>query len=102
MAVACATAFGADLLVFLTDVEGVLDAGKRLVPYLTLAASESLIAEGAATGGMLAKLNAAHASLRQGVPQVRIAGGASSRILERILAGEEVGTRIAAAEVCTK
>jgi acetylglutamate kinase len=97
--VACATAFGADLLVFLTDVEGVLDAGKRLAPRLTLAGSESLIAAGAATGGMLAKLNAAHAALRQGVPQVRIAGGASSRILERILAGEDAGTRIAAGEV---
>jgi acetylglutamate kinase len=108
MAVACATAFGADLLVFLTDVEGVLDTGKRLAPYLTLPGSESLIAAGAATGGMLAKLNSAQAALRQGVPQVRIAGGASSRILERILAGEDAGTRIAAgevsssAEVCSK
>jgi acetylglutamate kinase len=57
---------------------------------------------------MLAKLNSAQAALRQGVPQVRIAGGASSRILERILAGEDAGTRIAAgevsssAEVCSK
>ena len=107
MAVACATAFGADLLVFLTDVEGVLDAAKRVAPYLTLAESESLISSGAATGGMLAKLNAAHAALRQGVPQVRIAGGASSGILERILAGEDAGTRIVAgavstSEVCAK
>src|SRR6202020_1880483 len=45
MAVACAAAFGADLLIFLTDVEGVLDAGQRLVPYLTLTESEALIAE---------------------------------------------------------
>jgi acetylglutamate kinase len=99
MAVACATAFGADLLVFLTDVEGVLDAGKRLVPCLTMTESEALIASGAATGGMLAKLNAAHAALRQGVPQVRIAAGSASRILERILAGEDAGTRILAREV---
>ena len=102
MAVACAAAFGADLLVFLTDVEGVLDAGKRLASHLTVAESESLIASGAATGGMLAKLNAAHAALRQGVSQVRIAGGASCRILDRILAGEDAGTRIAAGEVCAK
>jgi len=101
MAVACATAFGADLLIFLTDVEGVLDAGRRLVPYLTLAESESLIAQGAATGGMLAKLNAAHAALGQGVSQVRIAGGASRQILSRILAGENAGTHIALREVCT-
>ncbi len=69
-----------------------MDASKRLAPHLTLAASESLIAAGAYTGGdKLAALNAAHAALRQGVPQVRIAGGASDRILERILAGEDAG-----------
>jgi acetylglutamate kinase len=100
MAVACATAFGASQLIFLTDVEGVLDAGKHLVPHLTLAGSQSLIVAGAATGGMLAKLNAAQAALRQGVSQVRIAGGASSGILERILAGEDAGTRIAGAQPC--
>ena len=37
MAVACAAAFGADRLIFLTDVEGVLDAQKRLCPVLSAA-----------------------------------------------------------------
>jgi len=101
MAVACAVAFGADQLIFLTDVAGVLDAAKCLVPRLTMARSESLIAAGIATGGMLAKLNAAHSALRQGVPQVRICAGAADGVLERILAGDEVGTRLAAEEVCT-
>ena len=100
MAVACAVAFGADQLIFLTDVAGVLDAAKCLVPRLTMARSESLIAAGIATGGMLAKLNAAHSALRQGVPQVRICAGAADGVLERILAGDEVGTRLAAEEVC--
>lgn len=102
MAVDCAAAFGADLLIFLTDVEGVLDGGKQLVPHLTPARSEELIATGVATGGMLAKLNAAHAALRKGVPQVRIAAGAADGVLERILSGEAVGTRMAAGEVCVK
>ncbi len=100
MAVACAVAFGADQLIFLTDVAGVLDAEKRLLPRLTMARSESLIAAGIATGGMLAKLNAAHSALAQGVPQVRICAGAADGVLERILAGEEVGTRLAVEEVC--
>ena len=99
MAVACAVAFGAEQLIFLTDVEGVLDAGKRLLPHLTMAGSESLIATGVATGGMLAKLNAAHGALRQGVAQVRICAGAANGVLERILAGEELGTRLAVEEV---
>ena len=99
MAVACAVAFGADQLIFLTDVAGVLDAEKRLLPRLTMAQGESLIAAGIATGGMLAKLNAAHSALAQGVPQVRICAGAADGVLERILAGEEVGTRLAVEEV---
>ena len=101
MAAACAVAFGADQLVFLTDVEGVLDAHRRPLPQLTLAGSEALIAAGAATGGMLAKLNAAQAALRQGVPRVHIVSGAVDRILERIAAGEEVGTRLLAGAVLT-
>ncbi|MFN7996185.1 MAG: acetylglutamate kinase [Bryobacteraceae bacterium] len=98
MAVACAAAFGADQLIFLTDVEGVLDGERRPLPSLTLARSEALIAQGVATGGMLAKLNAAGAALRQGVGQVRIAPGAADGILNRILAGEQAGTQIVAAE----
>jgi acetylglutamate kinase len=99
MAVACAVAFGADQLIFLTDVTGVLDAGKNLLPRLTIARSEALIAAGAATGGMLAKLNAAHSALRQGIPQVRICGGAEDAALKRILAGDEPGTRLALEEL---
>jgi acetylglutamate kinase len=102
MAAACAVVFGADQLIFLTDVAGVLDAGKALLPQLTVARSESLIAAGVATGGMLAKLNAAAAALREGVPQVRICAGAADGVLARILAGEEAGTRLALEEVCAR
>jgi acetylglutamate kinase len=98
MAVACAAAFGAEQLIFLTDVDGVLDAGKQVLPVLTAAQSEQLIAGGVATGGMQAKLNAALAALRDGVAQVRIAPGAADRILERLLAGEEIGTRMVLTE----
>ena len=75
MAVACAVAFGVDQLIFLTDVAGVLDAGKKLLPRLTMAHSQSLIAAGIATGGMLAKLNAAHSALSQGVGACGFARG---------------------------
>jgi acetylglutamate kinase len=94
MAVACATAFGADQLVFLTDVEGVLDASQAVRPILTAGDSEELIASGIATGGMQAKLNSALAALRGGVAQVRIASGAADRVLARLLGGEALGTSI--------
>ena len=94
MAVACAAAFGAELLVFLTDVEGVMDGAKQLRPMLTADESRRLIEDGAATGGMQAKLNAALAALAGGVGQVRIAPGAAANVLDRILAGEQLGTRM--------
>jgi acetylglutamate kinase len=98
MAVACAAGFGAEKLIFLTDVEGVLDAGRKIRPQLTTAESAQLIAEGVATGGMQAKLNAAASALAQGVAQVLIAPGASPGVLGRALADQPVGTRLIAAE----
>ena len=94
MAVACASAFGAAQLIFLTDVEGVMDANKQIQSLLNARASRQLIADGVATGGMQAKLNAALSALEAGVAQVRIAPGAAADILDRILAGEEIGTRM--------
>jgi acetylglutamate kinase len=98
MAVACAAAFGAQQLVFLTDVEGVMDGDRRVRAALTMAESRGLIEGGIATGGMLAKLNAATAALTAGVGQVRIAAGAAERVIARLLAGEELGTRLVTGE----
>jgi len=99
MAVACASAFGADQLIFLTDVEGVLDGARRVRNVLTAADSRGLIATGVATGGMQAKLNAAVDALEHGVGQVRIAPGAAPDVLSRLLAGEGIGTRMVLQEV---
>jgi acetylglutamate kinase len=68
---------------------------------LTSAESRGLIADGVATGGMQAKLNAALAALAGGVEQVRIAPGAAPNILARLLAGEEIGTRMTLEEVAS-
>jgi len=99
MAVACAAGFGADRLVFLTDVEGVLDASGQIRRELTGSECAQLIAEGVATGGMQAKLNAASSALEQGVTQVQIAPGAAAGVLARVLANDPIGTRLVRAEV---
>ena len=101
MAVACAVAFGAERLVFLTDVDGVLDGDRRLRAVLTADESRALITGGIATGGMQAKLNAALAALAGGVAQVRIAPGAAHDVLARILDGEEIGTKMTLGEAQT-
>lgn len=94
MAVACAAAFAASQLIFLTDVDGVLDGDGQPRSVLTAEESRRLVADGIATGGMQAKLNAALAALEGGVGQVRIAPGAAPGVLQRLLAGEEIGTRM--------
>lgn len=99
MAVACAGAFRAEQLIFLTDVPGVMDAGKHVLPVLTPEDSAQLIASGVAAGGMQAKLEAAMAALHAGVEQVRIAPGAEDRVLERLLEGEPIGTRLVGTQV---
>jgi acetylglutamate kinase len=96
MAVACAAAFGARRLIFLTDVPGVRASDQTVIPVLSLAESERLIASGVATGGMQAKLTAAARALDAGVPEVLIAPGGQAGALGRLLAGERLGTRLLA------
>jgi acetylglutamate kinase len=71
-AAAIAIAVGAAELFFMADVPGVLDDAKEVVPVLTIADSEQLIATGVAAGGMAAKLEAARDALARGVARVRI------------------------------
>ncbi len=97
MAVACAVAFQAGRLIFLTDVEGVLDAEKRRLPSLTGAEALALIERGVAAGGMEAKLRACLAAVGQGVEAVQIAPGAKAGVLEELLAGCPIGTTVRAA-----
>ena len=97
MAAACAAGFAADRLLFLTDVAGVMGSANRILPALTRAESESLIASGIATGGMQAKLEAAHRALDGGVPEVVIVPGGESNVIARVLGmpeGAAIGTRI--------
>jgi acetylglutamate kinase len=94
MAVACASSFGADMLIFLTDVDGVKGGDGRVLESLTAAEAAGLVETGIATGGMQAKLEAAVSALRTGVGEIVIAPGARSGVLGEILAGTKVGTQI--------
>lgn len=96
MACAVAAAFGADQLVFCTDVEGVLDASKYRIPRLTPVDAAALIEGGVAQGGMEAKLRAAMKALADGVGAIRIVRGSDPGVVARVLAGGETGTVLAA------
>jgi acetylglutamate kinase len=98
MAAACATAFGAEKLLFLTDVDGVRDASGAIRPVLNAEEARELIRSGVATGGMQAKLDAALRRLadinnNNGV-EVRICPGSDPGIIEKVCLGEPAGTRL--------
>lgn len=73
-AAAVAAALGADEILFLADVPGVLDDAGALIPALDADAARALVASGVAAGGMAAKLDAAQAALAGGVRRARIGG----------------------------
>lgn len=99
MAAALAAAFRARSLILLTDVGGVLGADGRPLAELTAAAARRLIAQGTATGGMQAKLEAAIGALEAGVGDVLIAPGAEAGVIARLVAGERLGTRLVREEM---
>ncbi|MDP9362440.1 MAG: acetylglutamate kinase [Acidobacteriota bacterium] len=82
-AAAIAIAVGADALVFITDVAGLLDETGNVVAELRAHEAEALLGSQVVTGGMRPKLQAALHALGSGVPRITI--------------GEEGGTNLVAA-----
>jgi acetylglutamate kinase len=72
-AAAIAAALGASELVFVSDVSGVSGATGGVVRHISPDGARELIASGAASGGMAAKLEAAAHALAAGVGRVRVA-----------------------------
>ena len=68
---AIALSLQADLLDFISNVPGVLHNG-QLMPHLTAAETETLIAQDVIKGGMIPKVRGALTAVAQGVPRVRI------------------------------
>lgn len=88
-----ARALNADLLIFQTDVPGVLDATRRLIPRMTKRQAYDLIAGGVAAGGMIPKIEACADALDT-VGAGHIIDGRVAGALLACCAGEDVGTRI--------
>jgi len=88
-----AAALGADRLVFMTDVEGVLDSSRRLIPRLTVRQARGLLRSNIVAGGMVPKLEGCLTALdRGGVAQ--IVDGRRSHALMDLLMGKLMGTRV--------
>ncbi len=69
---AIAAAMNATMLTFVTNVKGVLDKDKQLISTLTQTQTQTLIADGTISGGMIPKARTCLEALAAGVSRVRI------------------------------
>ena len=101
-----AVALDADLLIMLTNVGGLYttnpraDAAATRIPELAgvddVALARASGGSSGGTGGMASKLAAARLAISAGTT-VLIAGGGEPRVIDRALAGEDVGTLVTVA-----
>ena len=91
-----AHALGASNLVFLTDVEGVLDSSGRSMPMISPRQARILIRSNVARGGMIPKLEACLLAMPP-VPSAHVIDGRKPGALLQCLSGNFTGTRILAA-----
>lgn len=94
---AIAAAVKAARLLLLTDIPGVLDADKKLMPELTAEAARRLIAEGVINGGMIPKIETCLRAVDGGVDAAVIVDGrVPHAILLELFTEGGVGTLIRA------
>ena len=92
---AIAAAVGAARLLMLTDVSGVLDKEKNLVPDLTVAAIRRMMADGTITGGMIPKLETCVHAVENGVDAAVILDGrVPHALLLEIFTERGIGTLV--------
>jgi acetylglutamate kinase len=92
-AAAIASALKAEVI-FMTDVEAVLDANKQPLHELNAAQIEQLIKEGVIVGGMEVKVKTSLAAAEQLRRGVYISSWQKPENLTALLAGEHVGTKV--------
>jgi acetylglutamate kinase len=90
-----ASALGAEKLVLLTDVEGILDKKKRLIHSINAAEAGELIEDGTIEGGMYPKVKCCLKALRGGVGKTHIIDGRLDHaVLLEIFTDKGIGTEV--------
>jgi acetylglutamate kinase len=95
--VACkiATALAAGRLVFLTDVDGVLDQNGQLISSVDAEAVREMLAEKTISGGMIPKIECALEALQNGVEKVPIINGKKRHaLLLELFTDRGIGTEV--------
>jgi len=90
-----ASALKAEKLILLTDVEGVMDEKKRLIPTLDVKQANELISQKVISSGMIPKVNCCLDALKDGVNKTHIINGTVEHaVLLEIFTDVGIGTQI--------
>ena len=94
---AVAAALGAEKVLYLTDVVGILDVHGELIPRIDAARLDGLVADGTISGGMIPKVAACLQAVRAGAGSAHVLDGRLPHVLLlEIFTDEGVGTMITA------
>lgn len=90
-----AMALGAMKLIFLTDVDGVLDANKKLLSTIKYGDIPGLVNDGTISGGMIPKVEYAREAVQKGVGKVHIINGTKRHsLLLELFTEKGIGTEV--------
>ncbi|MBU8848100.1 MAG: acetylglutamate kinase [Desulfobacterales bacterium] len=90
-----ASALNAERLILVTDVDGVLDADKKLVSSMNAASIQKMIEAGQIKGGMIPKVECGLDALKNGVKKSHIINGKLSHaVLLELFTDSGIGTQV--------
>ncbi len=90
-----ASALKAEKLILLTDVDGVMDEKKQLIPTLVVQKAKRLMSQKVISSGMIPKVNCCLSALEEGVTKTHIINGTMEHaVLLEIFTDVGIGTQI--------
>jgi len=90
-----AMALSAERLVFLTDIDGVLDKSGQLISSIAVPAIDTMIQQETITGGMIPKIEYAREALTNGIEKVHIINGTRRHsLLLELFTDQGIGTEL--------
>ncbi len=97
-----AAKIGAEKLILMTDVDGVLDEKGSLLSSLSVSQVEELMEKKIIRGGMIPKVETCLKALKGGVQKCHIVKGSAHSFMDEILTDEGVGTEFIRDELAGK
>jgi len=90
-----AAALSAGRLIFITDVDGLMDASGQLVSTVDKARTEQMIRDQSISGGMIPKMECALEALEQGIEKVQMINGKRRHaLLLELFTDKGIGTEV--------